>query len=222
MPIVCHRVNKIAALLQIPERFGVEIDVRFDTRSGRLYLHHDPQGPGAIEQCDFLDEYLEHFKFNPNRIIVFNIKDTGTEARCIELAKQHCIPKSHYFLLDVEFPFVYQAIRRGIREIASRFSEAEPLAQTLMLKDKQCGVDWVWIDTNSRLPLDKNAVEQLQGLRTCLVCPERWGRPHDIAPYIEQIRTLNMQLDAVMTNVKYADQWAKSGVVSTELVARDI
>lgn len=199
--IICHRINTIEKLKTIPEKYGVEIDVRHDNRTGRLYLNHDP-GEG-----DDLEEYLKNFK---HAFIIFNIKETGTEKRCIELAKKQGISNNKYFLLDVEFPFIYKATREGIKEIAIRYSEDEVIEQALKHKGK---ADWVWIDTNTVLPIDGVIVEKLNGFKTCLVCPERWGRPQDIHNYVEQMKKLNFKLDAVMTAVQYAEQWEKSGVV---------
>ena len=222
--IICHRVNTIEKLKRIPEKYGVEIDVRFDTGSGRLYLHHDNQSGKSLEACAFLDDYLKHYH---HRFVIFNIKDTGTEQACIDLAAQFNIPKENYFLLDVEFPYVFYATRDTdragnkkvpVREIAIRYSEAEPIEQALVFKRDRNSptkpiVDWVWIDTNTVLPLDKNIVTQLEGFLTCLVCPERWGRPQDIEQYAQKIKALNFKLDAVMTALEYATVREESGAV---------
>jgi hypothetical protein len=216
MVLIAHRINTIAGLRELHPGYGVEIDVRHDGRTGRLYLNHDP-GTG-----DDLEQYLSHFK---HAFIIFNIKEAGTEQRCIDLARQYGIPRSKYFLLDVEFPFIYRAagfnrktdILAGkllrddfVHEIAVRYSEAEPIEQALALKGL---VDWAWIDTNTRLPLDANVVKKLAGFKTCMVCPERWGRPQDIPAYAKQLQDLNFKLDAVMTNVKHLAQWEESGAV---------
>ena len=68
-------------------------------------------------------------------------------------------------------------------------------------------MDWVWIDTNTRLPLDETVTAQLAGYQTCLVCPERWGRPQDIAAYKARLAALDFPLDAVMTSLACADKW---------------
>lgn len=199
--IICHRINSIEKLKTIPEKYGVEIDVRHNNRTGGLYLNHDPSDGEDIE------EYLKHFK---HAFIIFNIKEAGTEKQCVDLAKKYEISKEKYFLLDVEFPFIYRATREGMREIAIRYSEDEVIEQALKYKGK---ADWVWMDTNTVLPLDEIVADKLKGFKTCLVCPERWGRPQDIPIYIEQMKKLNFKLDAVMTAVQYAKQWEESGVV---------
>ena len=192
MQIVIHRVNKIAALQQVDPRYGVELDIRAD--GDRLILNHEPFVGGE----DF-NEYLKHYR---HALAVFNVKEAGIEQRVIELAKQHGI--TNYFLLDVEFPYLYRAARSGVRNIAVRYSEDESIETVLKYKQQ---VDWVWIDTNTQLPLDAEIKKQLAGFKTCLVCPERWGRPQDIATYIQQLRALQFPLDAVMTSVACAEQW---------------
>ncbi len=199
--IICHRINSIEKLKTIPEKYGVEIDVRHNNRTGGLYLNHDPSDGEDIE------EYLKRFK---HAFIIFNIKEAGTEKQCVDLAKKYGISKEKYFLLDVEFPFIYRATREGMREIAIRYSEDEVIEQALKYKGK---ADWVWVDTNTVLPLDDIVADKLKGFKTCLVCPERWGRPQDIPTYIEQMKKLNFKLDAVMTTMQYAKQWEESGVV---------
>lgn len=192
MMIFIHRVNSTERLKTIASEFGVEIDVRADGQ--RLILNHEPFTGG-----DDLEEYLQTYH---HAGIIFNIKEAGIEQRVIDLAQQYNI--TNYFLLDVEFPYIYRAARAGVREIAMRYSEDEAIETVLKYKDM---VDWVWIDTNTRLPLDAKVTEQLAGFKTCLVCPERWGRPQDIPNYIDQLRALHFPLTAVMTAQAYVLQW---------------
>ena len=193
---IAHRVNSIGELKKIPPELGVEVDVRHDSRTGGLYLNHD------IGAGDDLEEYLKNFR---HRFIIFNIKEGGTEAVCNELAKKYNIPKENYFLLDVEFPYLYRASRNeGVKEIAARYSEAEPIEFTLAQKGF---VDWVWIDTQTKLPLDGDIVKKLKGFKTCLVSPDRWGRPQDIPVYLNQMESLNFEPDAVMCGVQFLDSW---------------
>ena len=44
-------------------------------------------------------------------------------------------------------------------------------------------------------------------MQTCLVCPERWGRPNDIIPYRQSMKSLGFSPNAVMTNLKYTHLW---------------
>lgn len=200
MKIIIHRINTVKQLNTIPPNYGVEVDVRAEGR--QLILNHEPfQGGENLEQ--YLTAYRHSF-------IIFNIKEAGIEHRVIELAKQYKI--NDYFLLDVEFPFIFKgAFGPGVpglqKRIAIRYSEAEPIEQTLLLKGKY---DWVWVDTNTKLPLDEKIIEQLQGFKTCLVSPDRWGRPQDILPYRREMKKLNFKLDAVMVGSEYVSEWTKS------------
>jgi hypothetical protein len=106
--------------------------------------------------------------------------------------------------LDVEFPYIYRASRAGERAIAIRYSEDEPIE---LVNNYASKVDWVWIDTNTILPLNPVIVRQLKGMKTCLVCPERWGRPNDILAYRQNMKALNFTPTAVMTHKEVVHKW---------------
>lgn len=193
MQIISHRVNTIAGLATTPTQYGVEIDVRGE--GGRLLLTHDPVDP--TKEYDELDAYLATYK---HAFVIFNVKEAGYESRVMELAAKYGIEE--YFLLDVEFPYLYRATRKeGIRKIAVRYSEAEPIeAVEAQMKEGVPLLDWVWIDTNTMLPLNADIVARLKPFKTALVCPDRWGRPQDVPAYIEQMKALGFKPDAVMTS----------------------
>ncbi|OGL65169.1 hypothetical protein A3B21_00325 [Candidatus Uhrbacteria bacterium RIFCSPLOWO2_01_FULL_47_24] len=197
MIIVRHRINTIKELNKVPEQYGVEIDVR--GYADKLILNHEPLRLG-----DELEEYLKHFH---HRFIMFNIKEAGVEEKTIALAEKYNV--QDYLLMDVEFDFIYKASRQGFRKMAIRYSEEECLDTVLKYKEK---IDWVWMNTFTKLPLDEGTVEQLQGFQVGLVCPERWGRPHDIPVYIERMKRLNFRPDLVMTAAPYVELYEKSGL----------
>jgi len=202
MQVILHRVNRIRDLENTPVGFGVEIDVR--GYGNELLLRHDPvDDPDALDR---LEPYLERYRHGT---LVFNLKEAGYEQRVIGLAEKYGV--RDYFLLDVEFPYLYRATRQlGFRRIAVRYSEAEPIEMAVaQTKDGVPLLDWVWIDTNTRLPLDAGAVEKLRPFKTCLVCPERWGRPQDILPYRRRMAALGFAPDAVMTSAACAGTWLK-------------
>lgn len=212
MLIITHRINTIKELANVPNTYGVEIDVRHDNRTGRLYLHHDPQTAGkGLEECADLETYLAAFR---QAFIVINVKEAGIEGKIIELAAQYSVSPDRYFLLDVEFPFFYGATR-GTRadglqtkSIAVRYSEAEPLEMALAQKGF---VDWVWIDTNTCLPLDENTGAELaKNFKTCLVSPDRWrseGGVREIPEYRRKMEKIGFRLDAVMVGLEHAALW---------------
>ena len=192
MQIVAHRINTVERLRRLPTHWGVELDLRAD--GSELILNHDPF-KGGERFVDYLAEYR-------HGLLVLNIKEAGIEDKVLRLVRARGI--TDCFLLDVEFPYLYRAARKGERAIAVRYSEDECIETVLKYKGR---VDWVWIDTISRLPLDAAVVEQLRGFKTCLVCPERWGRPQDIPAYRQQLAALGMQIDAVMTAEAHVAAW---------------
>ena len=70
-------------------------------------------------------------------------------------------------------------------------------------------VGWIWIDTFKKLPIKKDSIKLLNKFKTCLVCPERWGRPSDIKKYFNLLKKLNFYPNSVMTNKKYIHEWEK-------------
>ena len=190
--IVIHRVNERARLARIPREYGAEIDLRAD--GSTLILNHDPF-KGGERFTDWLEAY-EH------GLLVLNIKEAGIESEVIRLVEARNVKQ--FFLLDVEFPYIYRATRAGERRIALRYSEDEAIESVLNYRGK---ANWVWIDTNTRLPLDSTSAGRLAGFQTCLVCPERWGRPQDIGTYRRQLAALNFPLNAVMTSLDHAGDW---------------
>jgi hypothetical protein len=200
MLIICHKINQIEELKKIPLEYGVEIDIR--GYGDKLLLNHNPIDNS--EKYNELEEYLQNFNHS---FIIFNMKEAGYEKRVIDLAEKYNI--HDYFLLDVEFPYLYRTTRKdGFRKIAVRYSEAEPIeAVEAQITGGKTLLDWVWIDTNTKLPLDEGIVKRLSKFKTCLVCPEIWGRLEDIENYANKIKELNFNLDAVMTNIKYAEKW---------------
>ena len=190
--VVVHRVNTVDMLRGVPAEFGAEIDLRAE--GSRIVLHHDPLSGG-----EDLDRWLDHYRHG---LLVLNIKEAGIEDEVLRRVRQRGIAAC--FLLDVEFPYLYRASRAGERQIAVRFSEDEPIE---LVDTYRSRVDWVWIDTNTRLPLDAAVVSHFTGLKTCLVCPERWGRPGDIPAVQQQMDQLAFRPDAVMTSLSHAPEW---------------
>jgi hypothetical protein len=193
MEIIIHRVNTIQELDELPEVYGAEIDIR--AFGEELILNHEPFQIG-----DRLEDYLEKYHHGT---LILNIKEAGIEDSVLEMVR--CNPQiASYFLLDVEFPYLYRSSREGNKSIAVRFSEDESLET---VKKYSHLVDWVWIDTNTKLPIDAESMETLSKFKSCLVCPERWGRPQDIDAYRKMIFDMDVELDAVMTSKECAKLW---------------
>ena len=193
MEIIIHKINKIRELKTIDTNFGIEIDIR--THGSDLILNHEP-----FKKGDKLEDYLNEYKHGT---LIFNMKESGIEDIVLSLIKNYNNVKD-YFLLDVEFPYIFSVSKNNLRNIAVRFSEIESINTIMKFKDL---IDWVWIDTFTKLPLNQNSINILKDFKTCLVCPERWNRPEDIVQYKEKLKKINFQLSAVMTSKHTAKNW---------------
>lgn len=210
MLLVAHRINTLEKLSLISSSYGVEVDIRgYGTQ---MLLSHDPIADP--KECTDLETYLKQAVARNIPFYIFNIKEAGYEEKIITLTQNLGIPKEKYFLLDVEFPYLYRATRKeGIRQIAVRYSEAEPIeaVEAQIVNGVQL-LDWVWIDTNTMLPLNEVTVKKLSLFKTALVCPERWGRPEDIPVYANRLKELNMKIDIVMTSFSTIEVWEKCNI----------
>lgn len=194
MKIVVHRVNTIQGLYDVPKAYGAEIDVR--CYKDRLILNHEPFEDGE-SLTEFLDEY-------DHGLLIVNIKEAGIEHEVVKLIEDRGI--KDYFLLDVEFPFILKNTlgNKSLSNVAARYSELESIETIIALMGK---VEWVWIDTVSTLPISKSSVQILNQFNTCLVCPERWGRPEDISAYKNKAAEYGLRIDAVMTASIFISEW---------------
>lgn len=189
---IIHRVNTIQELKSIDNNYWVEVDLRSYGKD--IILNHEP-----FESWDYFEEYLKYYN---HKIIILNIKEAWIEEKVIELVKKFWI--KDYFLLDVEFPYIYRASRNWNKNIAIRYSEDEVLEQALLYKNK---LDYLFVDTNTKLPLDKNIIKKIEWFKTCLVSPDRWGREFDIVNYKNTLIDLNFRFDYVMVWKKYLNLW---------------
>ncbi len=192
MEIIIHRVNKIKELKKISTNFGAEIDIR--TSGSNLILGHDPFMKG-----DKLKDYLENYN---HKTLVLNIKEAGIEQKVLSLVRKYSIKS--YFLLDVEMPYLYKATRKGQKNIAVRFSEYENIFLAKYFKNK---LKWVWIDTVTKLPINPINKKILNKFKSCIVCPERWGRKQDIKIYKKKLKKIKFEPTAIMTSKKCVKNW---------------
>ncbi len=176
MLLIEHRVNTVEHLRRVPATRGVEVDVR--DYDGDLRLVHDP-----LQSGERLEDFLAHYR---HALIIFNVKCDGLEGRILELVARFRI--GAYFFLDVASPTFVSLARRGVRHMAARFSEYEPIEFALAFAG---AVDWVWVDCFTRLPLDDATYRRLrEHFRICLVSPE-------------------LPIDAVCTD--FCDDWSGDG-----------
>lgn len=181
---IAHRINTIEQLQQVPFDQGVEIDLR--PEGNKIILHHDAFSVGE----DF-EEWLKHYKHS---LIILNTKSEGMEERILELMQKFQI--NDYFFLDLSLPFMIKYLNKGIRKIAMRFSEYEPIEFAMRFAGK---AEWLWIDCFNDLPLNKDNYELLsKHFKLCIVSPELQGHSLDrINEFKLKLQGLN--IDAVCT-----------------------
>ncbi len=192
MEIIVHRINNIDELKKIPKNYGTEIDIR--SNGSKLILNHEPFNGG----CDFKD-YIENYDHGT---LVLNIKESGIENEVLKIVKSKSIKS--YFLLDVEMPYLYSSSKKGNKNMAIRFSEFESIKTVEYFKKL---VDWIWIDTVNILPIKNEILPVISNFKSCIVCPERWGRKNEIETYKKILKKLNFKPDAIMTSFDCIKNW---------------
>ena len=128
MEIIIHKVNTIKELESLDPSFGAEIDIR--AWGNELVLNHDPFNGG-----DSLIDYLDAYRHGT---LILNIKESGIEELVLKYLNERDYIKS-YFLLDVEFPYLYKAKEKNIKNLAIRFSEKEDILTVNNFKTRLIG-----------------------------------------------------------------------------------
>ena len=83
-------------------------------------------------------------------------------------------------------PYMYSATQKGQKNIAVRFlTEYENIILASYFKNK---LNWIWIDTVTQLPINNTNKKILNKFKSCIVCPERWGRKKDIKLYKHKLK----------------------------------
>lgn len=194
MLIVQHRVNDSDKLADIPEEYGIEVDIRSDEVG--LYLSHDPYLPGQR-----LSEFLESYR---HRLIVLNVKEEGLEPKVEELLELHDV--ADYFFLDQSIPLLVKRGIRGLTKQAARLSEYESI-ESLRLVSNFC--DWAWIDFFHEPKLQPELIGEIKslGLKVCLVSPELHSidREWEALELVAQIKKTGLRIDAICT--KFPHIW---------------
>ncbi len=194
MEYIAHRVNTIEELKQIPNEYGVELDLR--DFADRLVLQHDPFKDGE----DF-EEYLKHYNHGT---MILNIKSERIEHKVLELIQKYNIKK--YFFLDSSFPMIYLLSKTGEKNIALRFSEFEGIDTILSMTGK---VEWIWVDCFSKLPINYEIYKLLKnnGFKFCLVSPELQGQNEKLASYKQYLQNEGIVFDAICTKIYNIEKW---------------
>jgi len=195
MEFISHRVNTREELLKTPIEYGVELDLR-DNLNGRIYIQHNPFEPGE----DF-EDYLKDYHHG---IMILNVKSERIEHKILEIIQGYDVKS--YFFLDSTFPMIKLLSDNGEKNIAVRYSEYEGIDT---LKNMAGKINWVWVDTFTKLPLNNVAYQEIKnmGYKLCLVSPELQAQPEKIKPYAEQIKAEKIEFDAICTKGYNIDLW---------------
>ena len=192
MQYIVHEVNTIEKLQKIPKNLGIEIDIRL--LNNELVLGHDIQ-KNNVPLNIFLKEY-------DHSLIVANIKESGIEDLTFSTFEEFNVNK--FFLLDVEFPYIYKNFKTRGNNLSLRFSELEPEFTNNTLVDK---VQWLWIDSFTELPINEESVKYFKNFESCLVSPSRWGRINNIEQSFETFKKFGFFPDWIMVEVDEIIEW---------------
>lgn len=198
MIFIAHRINTIEELKQVPIQYGVEIDVRDDSKG--LVLSHDPFFSGEL-----FEEYLD--KFN-HKFIVVNVKSSGLEQHIINAMKRHNI--KDFFILDSNMSSIVEYSKEKEKFFAGRLSEYEAI-ETLDLSSNL--YKWVWLDSFTKLSINKNQyhhIKQQLNMKICLTAPDLLGRSEDIEAFSNQITDEQLYPDAICTKLHNIERWQNS------------
>jgi len=192
--IIKHRVNTSAALIEVPTKYGVEIDLRLF--QGELILAHDP-----FEAGEKFENWLENYRHDS---IILNVKEDGLENLVTELLSKRGISK--YFFLDQPFPTLRKSAKAGI-PVAVRLSEYEP---PINLRDLE--VKWAWLDSfNGKWDYLDEYSEWFRRseMNLCVVSPELQGRtnPDELQLILSKLEKIKQNPSAVCT--KYPEEWER-------------
>ena len=194
---ICHRINTIEELNEIPKMFGVELDLRDDKNTGNLILSHDPFICG-----ENFENYLETYNHNT---LILNIKSERVELDCLHLMKKYNI--SNYLFLDSNLPMIYLLNNSyNNTNIFCRFSEFEPIESYYHIKNM---ISWIWVDCFTYLPLtyDTYSIFKNDGKKICIVSPELQKQPEKISIYRELLITQTIIPNAICCKLHNIILW---------------
>lgn len=185
-----HRINSIEDLENIPQEYGVEVDIRI--YNNEIILNHEP-----FESGTSFEKFLKHFKHS---FLIINMKCDGAEEIIIKKLKEKSI--KNFFFLDCSIPRTVNLIRRDYNNIAIRYSKYEPIEFVMKFKNQ---ADWVWVDCFDKFELsEKDYTTMKEHFKICLVSPELQEHPIEMIDKFKKL-SKNMTFDAICT--KYPELW---------------
>lgn len=194
MEYIIHRVNNLDKLSKINKDYGVEVDVIYE--KNQLLLKHSPfdTNSGLVSLEDFLKVY-------DNKRIIINVKTSGIEEKIINTANKY---SDNFLLLDVEFPFIVKNYKNYGKYLMLRISRYESINDLQYFKNY---IDWIWLDTYQSFEFNKDFINLLNLFNICLVSIERWDENYNISNFINEVRDLDLNIKAVMTDEKKVKDW---------------
>lgn len=198
MEFIAHRINTLEELKSVSYEYGVELDLR-DDLTGRIYIQHNP-----FENGEDFEPYAAEYGAHHKGTMILNVKSERIEHKVLEIVKKYGIKR--YFFLDSTFPMIKLLSDMGERNIAVRFSEYEGMDTVRAMAGK---IDWVWVDTFTRLPLDRATCDEMKrlGYKLCLVSPELQGQPEKIETYKKQIAEMGIEFDSICAKIYNIKKW---------------
>ena len=193
MQIIHHRRNTIELVSSTLSKYGVEVDIR--SLGNDLIIQHNPYLEG--------EKFSEWLKYYAHKFLIINLKEDGLEERILIYLKKFKI--ENFFFLDQSFPSIVRLSSQGERNCAVRVSEFESIETALLFENK---VDWVWIDTFTKLSLSLNDYNKLKlaNFKLCLVSPElNKTNKFDIEEIKDIIKEKSFEFDAICT--KFPEKW---------------
>lgn len=195
MIYVAHRINTVEELNSVPEKFGVEIDVR--DVGGELILAHD-----AFVGGERFSNFLKYYR---HKLLVVNIKSYGIESKILEELKTFKV--TEFFFLDSAASVIIQLCEGNQAHFSGRVSEFESIETIRLSKNL---FDWVWVDCFTEYSLSTEIYATLHKLlnkKICLTSPDLLKRSHEIEDHAKKIKQTNCYPDAICTKLKNIEAW---------------
>ena len=195
MLIVRHRVNSLEELIQVPSKYGVEIDLR--TKNNNIILNHDPFKSGEL-----FSDWIKEYK---HKLLILNVKEDGLEEKVIKTLDDYKI--SNYLFLDQPIPSQVKYFRSKSYKSLVRYSEYEKLTMLKMNEGKK----FIWVDSFHSLSFSDEFLNiyNKDQLNIVIVSPELQGRKkEEIIKMQDVIKRNEIKVYAVCT--KYPHLWSDS------------
>jgi hypothetical protein len=199
MYYISHRINKLDqnGLDILEDSDGIEFDLRSSGKE--ILVVHD-----AFEDGQNFSDFSDIL--NKDKFYIVNIKTEGIEEEVVRILDRKGI--HNFFLVDCGIPMIVKLGKKGETRIAVRWSEYEGMDSVHLLKDF---VQWVWVDTFSKLPLTPETEKEIRklGFKIALVSPELHGKQENLEKYKNYLKENKIQIDAVCTKNYNFNLWKK-------------